>query len=227
MDNRIIASKGQEFDLRFWQNALQLNTCIPAIVNAFDPATQRVSATPAIKVQYTSPDLEISYIECPMITNIPLAIQRGNGLMITTPVEVGKLCTLLFSQRSIDNLLLDGTRSARPYNGTGDFTATLRCMDMTDALCFPGIITNAYTISDYNNNAIELRTDDGKIRVSLTKNSLTLSQDDANITLNGGNVSINATSIAITGQTTINGKDFDTHVHSGVTAGDANTGVVV
>lgn len=227
MDNRIIVSDEQKFDLRFWRNVLQLNTSIPAFVNAFDPQTQRVSATPAIMAQYTSPDLEISYIQCPMITNIPLAVQRGNGLVITSPIEIGKLCTLIFSQRSLDNLIIDGTQQAMPYNGTGDFTAILRCMDMTDAMCFPGIVTAATSITDYNNEAVEIRTEDGKIKISVDKNGLTLKQDGASMTMNGGNIAINATNISITGVTTINGKDFDTHVHSGVTAGDTNTGAVV
>lgn len=227
MDSRIVVNEEQLFDLRFWKRALLLNTSIPAIINAFDATTQRVSATPAIKGQYTSLDLKISYVDCPMITNIPIAIQKGNGLLITHPFEVGKLCTLIFSQRSIDNLLLDGSRTAQPYNGTGDFTATLRCMDMTDAMCFPGIITNSDTISNYNNNAVEIRTEDGKVKITVDKNSLTLLQDNASILLSGGNVQINATSIAINGITTINGKEFDTHVHSGVTSGPSNTGGVV
>lgn len=240
MDNRIIVSEEQVFDLRFWKRALLMNTSIPAIINAFDPTTQRVSATPAIKAQYTSLDLEISYIDCPMITNIPLAVHRGNGLIITHPVEVGKLCTLIFSQRSIDNLLLDGTRAAQPFNGTGDFTSRLRCMDMTDAMCFPGIITNTDTISNYNNNAVELRTDDGKVKVSVDKNSLTLVQDSASILLSNGNIAMQGATIDITGTTavnisspnttlgtvtTIDNKPFLTHIHSGGTIQGKTGGV--
>lgn len=221
MDNRVIVDSNQLNDLQFWKNALLLNTSIPAIIDDFDITLQRVSATPAIKAKYTAPDMSVSFIDYPKITNIPLAIQKGAGMSITYPIKKGGLCTLIFSQRSIDNLLLDGTKTAEPFMGENNFTSTLRCMDMTDAMCFPGIITNADPISNYNNDAVELRNADGTVKVSVSENNLTLQQDGASIILNGGNVEITGTSVKI------NGKDFDTHVHSGVTPGGANTGVVV
>lgn len=221
MDNRIILSQEQAEELSFWKNALRLNTCIPAIIDEFDVSTQRVSATPAIKAKCTNLDGEVYYIDYPKITNIPISIQKGAGLSITYPFTKGNLCTLIFSQRSIDNLLLDGTKIAEPFIGDNPYTSTLRCMDMTDALCFPGILTNNTKISNYNNSAIEIRSDDGTTKISVSQNDLTLVQGGASITLNGGNVEIIGTTVKI------NGHDFDTHVHSGVTSGGSNTGVVV
>ena len=221
MDNRIIFNKEQEEELTFWRNALRLNTAIPAIIDEFDVATQRVSATPAIKAKCTNLSGEVYYIDYPKITNIPLAIQQGNGVSITYPIQKGKLCTLIFSQRSLDNLLLDDSKPAEPFVGENPYTTTIRCMDMTDAMCFPGIITNAGSISNYNTSAVELRNADGSVKVSVSQNDLTLTQGGASISLSGGNVSIVGTSV------TINGHDFDTHVHSGVTSGGSNTGVVV
>lgn len=227
MDNRIIISKEQEDEVKFWRNALRLNTSIPAIIDEFDTSTQRVSATPAVKAKITNLNGTVSYIDYPKITNIPLAIAKGDGLSITYPVKKGKLCTLIFSQRSIDNILLDGTKPTPPFEGENAYTSTLRCMDMTDAMCFPGIITNSEAISNYNNNAVELRNSDGTVKVSVEENGLTLAQGNATIEMKNDGVSIVATTISILGQTTINGKDFDTHIHSGVTGGNQNTGGVV
>lgn len=227
MDNRRIVNQEQADEVSFWRNALRLNTSIPAIIEEFDVVTQRVSATPAIKAKCTNLNGEVYYIDYPKIVNIPIAIQRGAGLSITYPFQKGKLCTLIFSQRSIDNLLLDGTKPAEPFVGENPYTSTLRCMDMTDAMCFPGILTNNTKINNYNNSAVEIRSDDGSTKISVSQNSLTLVQGGANIEISGGSVKINATSIDITGKTTINGHDFDTHVHSGVTIGGSNTGVVV
>lgn len=228
MDNRVIVNNRQIEELRFWKNALLLNTCIPAIIDEFDASTQRISATPAIKARYINPDLTIRYVDYPKITNIPIAIQRGNGLLITQPFERGKLCTLIFSQRSIDNLLLDGTKTAEPFVGSSSPTTYLRCMDLTDAICFPGIITNDAQIQNYNNNAVEIRNEDGTVKISVSNDGLTLKQEDATISVSGGDVEIEATNIKITGTTVmINGKNFDTHIHSGVESGTSNTGGVV
>lgn len=246
MDNRIINSQEEQRRLSFLTQAMQLNTCIPAIVDDFDPNTQRVSATPAIQAKYISPEGKVTYFNYPKITNIPLAITKCPGLKITCPVKKGQNCTLIFSQRSIDNFLLDGTQPLPPLEGPDPRTTFIRCMDMTDALCFPGVITNNETICGYNNDAIEIRSTDGTTKVSVSENTLNFIQGGGSITMSEGNIEITATSIKITGDTEINGKtkisgsnvditgtttinnkDFDTHRHSGVTGGSGNTGGVV
>lgn len=196
-----------------------LNTCIPAIVDEFDASTQRVSATPAIKYKHISPDGEVTYIDYPKITNIPLAIQRGNGVMITYPIKQGDVCTLIFSQRSIDNFLLEGNIQ-KPYEGENPLTSTVRLMDMTDALCFPGVITNKEFISNYSTSAVELRNANGDVKVSLSPTVLTLTQGAANIELSGGKIKMSASAVEI------NGKDWDTHKHSDTQPGTGTTGVV-
>lgn len=220
-DNRCVTSQEQKIELDFWRNAMRLNTSIPAIINSFDPVTQTVSATPGIKAKYVSPDekSEVQYLSYPMITNIPLAIQRGAGLRITYPITPGNPCTLIFSQRSIDNFVLEGTE-ANPVDGPNPKTAAIRCMDLTDAMCFPGIITTKDTVSDYATDAIEIRSDDNKVKVSLKQDSLTLKQDSATIELKGGNIKMNGTTV------TINGYNFMTHQHTGVTSGGSKTGGV-
>lgn len=231
-DNRCITSEEQLVELNFWRNAMRLNTCIPGVVNAFDPATQKVSATPAINAKYVSPEGEVSYIQYPMITNIPLAIIRGSGLSITQPITEGYPCTLIFSQRSIDNFVIDRAVT-NPVEGPNPLTSALRCMDLTDAMCFPGIITTKDTIPNYATDAIEVRSDDGKVKVSVKQDSLTLKQESANITLSGGNIDMTAgninitgTAVTIGGATTIDGKVFLQHQHSGVSSGPSNTGGV-
>lgn len=220
MDNRIVTSKQQQDELTFWKNAFRLNTMIPAIVDEFDTATQRVSATPAIQAKYTTPEMEVIYIDYPKITNIPLSIIKCPGLKLTCPVKKGQNCTLIFSQRSIDNFLIDG-RIHPPFEGDNPMYCALRCMDMTDAVCFPGIITNPEAISNYNNDAIEIRSDDGATKISVSENGLQFLQGGATIEISNGNITMNATKI------TLNGKEWDTHVHGGVTPGDGTTGVIV
>lgn len=220
MDNRVIANRGQLEELNFWRNALRLNTCIPAIVDEFDIATQRVSATPAIQAKYCSPEGEVQYINYPKITNIPLAVTKCPGLSITCPVKPGQPCTLIFSQRSIDNFLLDSTKPMPPFEGPDVTTSAIRCMDMTDALCFPGVITNKETISNYNNSAIEIRSADGSTKISVSENGLNFIQGGATLTMSEDEITISASKV------TINGKDWDTHVHTGVTSGSSNTGVM-
>lgn len=243
-DNRCVTSMDQKIEIDFWRNAMRLNTSIPAIINAFDLATQTVSATPGIRAKYISPDSDpknptVEYIQYPMITNIPLAIIRGAGVRFTYPIIPGTPCTLIFSQRSIDNFILEG-EVANPVEGNNPMTSIIRCMDMTDAMCFPGILTTKDVVENYANDAIEIRSDDGKVKVSVKQDSLTLEQDSATISLSGGNIDMTAGTINITGTsavnitspatsvgtvTTIDEKPFLSHTHSGGTI-QGNTGGV-
>lgn len=238
-DNRCVTTQDQKIELDFWRNAMRLNTSIPAIINAFDAVTQTVSATPAIRAKYISPDGKISYIPYPMITNIPLAIIRGANVRITYPITVGNPCTLIFSQRSIDNFISEGGE-ANPVEGPNPITSSIRCMDLTDAMCFPGILTSKDTVSDYSTDAIEIRSDDGKTKVSVKQDSLTFIQDSATIQMTGGNISMEAATVNIVGttavnitspatnigeSTTIDEKTFLLHTHTGGTIQGSTGGV--
>lgn len=239
-DNRCISSMDQKNEIDFWRNVMRLNTNIPGIINAFDPVKQVVSATPGINAKYIDPDNgEVTYLQYPMITNIPLAIIRGSNISITQPITPGYPCTLIFSQRSIDNFVLE-RKIANPVEGNDPMTSTIRCMDLTDAMCFPGIITTLDTIPNYATDAIEIRSDDGKVKVSVKQDSLTLKQESATMVLSGGNIIMQAGTINITGTTavnitspataignvtTIDTKPFTQHTHSGGTI-QGNTGGV-
>ena len=235
MDNRIISSEEQMFDIRFWKRAFQINTSIPAIIDEFDPLTQRVAATPAIRAKFVNSANEVSYIDYPKITNIPLAITKSAGLKITYPIEIGQNCTLIFSQRSIDNFIIEGGIQD-PFDGPNPKKTQIRCMDLTDAMCFPGVITSKETIEDYATDAIEIRSADNTTKVSVKENSLKLLQGNASMELTGDNINMTAATINITGttavniespSTTIDEKTFLEHVHSGVEAGDSQSGGVV
>ena len=219
MDTRI-GNKSINKELDFMKMMFKMNTTIPAIVDEFNASTQRVAAIPAIQFKHINPDGTVEYLNYPKITNIPLAIQRGNGVLITYPIKKGDVCTLIFSQRSIDNFLLEGNIQ-KPYEGENPLTSVVRCMDMTDALCFPGVITNKEFISNYSTSAVELRNSSGNTKVSVSSNSLTLKQGSATLTMSGGNITMSATSIIL------NGKDWDTHQHTGVQTGSGNTGGVL
>lgn len=235
-DYRLIVSEEEKVDLDFWRNAMKLNTCIPAIVDEFDPTTQRVSAVPAIMAKVVKQNGAVEYIQCPKITNIPVAITKGAGLYITYPIAKGENCTLLFSQRSIDNFLLEGGIQ-RPFDTDTPQTTTIRCMDMTDAMCFPGLITNKETLGAYATDAIEIRNTAGTVKVSVKENSLILQQESATVQISGGNIEMTAATINITGTSAVNINSpastvdtipFLTHVHDFTTPGpkDSTSGGV-
>ena len=245
MDYSIIKDKAEDFKVSL-QRLLptMINTAIPGIIDELtvgDDGVPRVSAYTAIRLKYINPETrEVQYIDSPKITNIPLSVNQceGLGLSITMPVLHGQLCTLIFSQRSLDNFATTGQIS-NPTSGEDAALCTVRCFDYTDAMCFPGVMTPANNITNYSQTAVEVRNGDGSVKLSVYPESLILKQGEATIQMSGNNITMNAATITINGHTftnssvalnsptTINGTDFDSHAHSGVTGGSSNTGAVV
>lgn len=227
-DNRAITTPEQNDELNFWRNMLQINTCIPAVVDTFDPATQRISARPAIRGKFINPDdFSVQYFDYPKITNIPLSLQWSPNVGgVTYPIKSGDICTLIFSQRSLDNFLISG-KTSNPFDPADAKYTEIRLFDLTDAMCFPGIITNNLQIQGYNNDAIEVRTADGLKKVSVSENELTLQAGasimkvmDAGVEIVTpivdikGNVNVTGT-VTATGDVLGAGVSLSTHVHTG------------
>lgn len=231
-----------EFNLQFDRRlADAVHTSIPAILNSFDSATQTVSAIPAIKIKIVDPETgNIRYLDRPLITNIPLAVNWsfGAGLGATFPFVQGDICTLFFAERSLDNFLISGEISA-PTDGPTPDTCTIRCFDQTDAMCFLGVIAKQ-KIANYNPSAVEIRNADKTTYMSVASSSLTMVQGSASITIGGGKIAIvgdieHTGNLTQTGNTTSSGTVTATdcisgaisglsHTHGGVTPGQGSTG---
>lgn len=233
MDYSIIKDKAEDFKVSL-QRLLptMINTSIPGIIDELtvgDDGVPRVSAYTAIRLKYINPETrEVQYIDSPKITNIPLSVNQceGLGLSITMPVLHGQLCTLIFSQRSLDNFATTGQIS-NPTSGEDAALCTVRCFDYTDAMCFPGVMTPANNISNYSQTAVEVRNRDGSVKLSVYPETLSLTQGTASIQMAGGNITINAGTVTINGDLSVSGtisSDTDVlsagisgknHVHTG------------
>lgn len=233
MDYSIIKDKAEDFKVSL-QRLLptMINTAIPGIIDELtvgDDGVPRVSAYTAIRLKFINPDTqEVHYIDSPKITNIPLSVNQceGLGLSITMPVLHGQLCTLIFSQRSLDNFATTGQIS-NPTSGEDAALCTVRCFDYTDAMCFPGVMTPANNIQNYSQTAVEVRNGDGSVKLSVYPETLSLTQGTASIQMAGGNITINAGTVTINGNLSVSGtisSDTDVlsagisgknHVHTG------------
>lgn len=233
MDYSIIKDKAEDFKVSL-QRLLptMINTSIPGIIDELtvgDDGVPRVSAYTAIRLKYINPETrEVQYIDSPKITNIPLSVNQceGLGLSITMPVLHGQLCTLIFSQRSLDDFATTGQIS-NPTSGEDAALCTVRCFDYTDAMCFPGVMTPANNISNYSQTAVEVRNGDGSVKLSVYPETLSLTQGTASIQMAGGNITINAGTVTVNGDLSVSGtisSDTDVlsagisgknHVHTG------------
>lgn len=247
MDYSIIKDKAEDFRVTL-QRLLptMLNTAVPGIIDTFsigEDGVPRVSAIGAIRLKYIDPDTQtVTYLDYPKIENIPVAVSQceGLGLSLTVPIKQGQLCTLIFSQRSLDNFSITGELS-NPTSGADELTSTVRCFDYTDAMCFPGIMTPANNITSYSEEAIEIRNADSSVKVAVYSEKIELTQGESVLTMESGNTTLTTGTFNINGSVVVSGavsasgtisSDSDvlaagisgaTHVHGGVTSGGSMT----
>lgn len=106
---------------------INLNTCMPGIVEKYDPVAKRADIQPSIKKKYTA-DGEV--VSLPVIPNVPMCFMQTRTSIISVPVKVGDDILIIFSERSIDNWKSgDGGAQIDPLD--------IRKFDLSDAFAIP------------------------------------------------------------------------------------------
>lgn len=178
----------------------EIRTCIPAVVENFDSTKLTVDVKPLIRgIRIgTSRKLKLETGEIvlvddysmPSVINVPVQILWfGNG-GITFPIKKGLIGTLKVCDRDIRLFKENQAESNQ---------ASLRKLNINDAVFEPFLPKRA-ELTNYNNNAIELKFDNKLIQINEAGINMV---GDVNIT---GNLNV-------TGEATIGDIAFTTHVH--------------
>lgn len=148
---------------------LNLNTCMPGIVQSYNTGKNTVDVQPVFKRAYENGDTA----EIPVIRNVPVCYPRANQAAITFPIKAQDTVLLLFSQRTLDSWKLKGGK-IQP----GDS----RNHDLSDAVAIPGIYPST--------NFVPVDPDNLVIRYLLSKITV---KKNGTIELQAGGAKINMT----------------------------------
>lgn len=216
----------------------RIRTAMPGIVAAVDLARQTVSVQPAIRGAVGNPDGTETAVNLPLLVDVPLVWPRGGGFAITFPVAVGDEVLVMISDRCIDAWWQSG--------GIGE-PLEPRMHDLSDAFAILAPTSQPKRLTGVSSSSMQMRNEAGTAYIEITAAGninivaagsisqtavglMTFSAAGIGYTSTGGiPVTWSAAAIALTSTTlTHNGKNVgSTHMHSGVTAGLANTGVPV
>lgn len=191
----------------------EVYTAIPAHIKTFDPDTQLAQIELGIKRVDINGETNV----VPPIVQTPVLF-IGDKWSVETQIDTGCEGLAIFSQRCIDAWLNTGGVAENPLR---------RFFNAQDAFFIPGFRPMPSVIKSFQNNGIRLRNADGKQYVWLKNdNSIVLGNGNGSITLNAdGSVNINGLTISSDGKLKDSGNiALNTHTHSGVEAGNQNTG---
>lgn len=168
-------------------------TALPAIVQSFDAAAETIAAQPAIQARVRDKTGAHTWVDLPLLVDVPVVFQGGGGFTLTFEPVVGDEALIVFASRCIDNWWLAGGVQAQ---------AELRMHDLSDGFALVGLKSQPRVLAGgVKPGVAQLRSDDGGMYVELAAGHV------CNIVAPGG--------INITGPVTINGT---AHITAAVTA---------
>lgn len=185
----------------------KLYCALPAIVESVNFENQTLEASPVTIMKRTNDAGMVTDFKLPLLVDVPFQCYKGGDYSITVPVKQGDECLIIFT---------DVDFSAWFQNGGFNYAEHSFQHAYSNAMAIIGFSSEVKAVKNYNPNAIEIRNADASEKISLSAGNITLKS--ATITLDG--------KVTTTGTTTIQGKEFLSHVHSNGNQG-ANTGGVV
>lgn len=106
-----------------------LHTALPAKVEKYDAAKQKVDVKPLLKRNVQLDDGTELLEELPVITNVPVVFPRSTGFKLTFPIAAGDHVLLVFIERSIDQFM---------EKGDDTDPVDFRTHHLADAVAIPG-----------------------------------------------------------------------------------------
>lgn len=186
-----------------------MRVSMPGIIQSFDPDAVTAVVQPAIKgAEQDESGAEVS-VNLPLLVDVPVVFPRGGGCTLTFPVKEGDECLVIFADRCIDFWWQSGGIQ-EPVDE--------RMHDLSDAFCIVGPQSQAKKIGGISTSAVELRSDNGKTKLSL---------NPASGSINGtapGGFNLNGLKILSDGRLQlVDGSIVDKHTHGGVEPGGSST----
>ncbi len=179
-------------------------TALPGILQSFDPIKMTVEIQPAIRANVRLSSGKIQQVQLPLLVDCPVQFPGGGGFLLTFPLQPGDEALIILASRCID--------AWWSYGGVQS-QADIRMHDLSDGFALPGIRSIPRLPSGpVNTVGVELRNDADTVSVNLTNAEITVTATTR--------ISLNAPLVEI------NGVNFLTHQHTGVTSGTDNTGPV-
>jgi Phage protein Gp138 N-terminal domain len=214
------------FDSEAWQLLCGLRVACPGIIQSFNATKQTVTVQLAIRENILQ-DLVKTPIAVNPLVDVPILVPRAGGYSLTLPISVGDECLVIFGDNCIDGWWQSGGIQNQ---------LDRRRHDLSDGFALLGCWSQPRVIPSYSASKAQLRSDDGATYVEVDKtgavtvHAATVSVDATNVDIDAAaQVDITAATLVNingSGHTTIEGKDFLTHQHTGVQTGGNNSGPV-
>jgi phage baseplate assembly protein gpV len=233
----------------------RIRVAMPGIIQSFDPEKQIVSVRLAIREHLSFGGKPYEDLEIPTLCDVPIYMPRAGNFVLTMPVTIGDECLVVFGDNCFDAWWETGSVSNQMDNRRHDLSDGFAIIGVwSQPRVVPSYSTDSAVLRNLNNDSyVEVRDSDINIitptKVTITAgsevevnaptvdvNATTVTVDATEVTVTSPTVSVTGGTITLTGTSgvglvgsslsTIDGKNFLNHTHTGVQTGLGNTGGV-
>jgi hypothetical protein len=191
-------------------------TATPGIITAIDLTKRTCSVQPSIKGRVQNSDGSYEFVNLPLLVDVPIVFPSAGGFTLSLPIAVNNEVLVVFASRCID---------AWWSNGGVGIPMEQRMHDLSDGFAIPGprSIPNATALHASN---ARLMKDDGTAYVEVTPGGAVNMKATTTVSIDAPTITLTGNVIVPVGKTlTVQGLDFSTHKHLGVTTGAGTSGV--
>lgn len=191
------AFSGQNEQFNAFKEALSfgIHCCLPCIVQSFDSSRMTVDVQPTVRERIIQESGQITYMQYPLLINVPVVFPQGGGNYITFPVSPGDECLVIFSDNAIDNWWVSGgiqnpIEQRRHDLSDGFAIVGVRSISKSMPSVGSGVKIKGLGSSEVNVNGENVTIESGNASVTVASGGVTVSIGNINLVVNGSNVNV-------------------------------------
>lgn len=142
-----------------------IRVAMPGIIQAFDENEQTVTVKLAIREKILNKDFTTSWVDIPLLVDVPIVVPRAGNFLLTLPVTEGDECLVIFGDMCID---------AWFSNGGIQNQIEKRRHDLSDAFAVLGCWSQPNVVENYSKTSAQLRNKAGTAYIELKDNQINL-----------------------------------------------------
>lgn len=172
-----------------------VHTCLPGLIEAYDPETKRCSVQPALDLVKTDGET----MPRAVLVDVPVWVHGGGGWLIHPRLRRGDAVLILFSERGLENWKAAQFKRTAPEDGY---------LADRDALVLPGFGLPSITPANPQDEGLSIQSEDGATRILLRDGEIEIR--------NATRVKLDAADVVVTGNLEVKGENL---THQGTNVG--------
>ena len=166
----LFGTQNQLYDNLIHKASFDIRCCIPGIIQSYNANNNTAEIQPAIREEVVNEDNSVSYVNLPLLINVPIVFPSTKLGGVRFNIEQGDECLVVFSDLSYDNFWKSGNVQ-NPIE--------VRRHDLSDGIAIPCVL------SQPNTKAVEegLTITYGKAKIKMKDDEITFYNSYDSVTL--------------------------------------------